>query len=106
MTVLSDPAARPVAVDLTHCDREPIHIPGAIQPHGCLLVCSLPDWMIAHASVNTPEILERSLDDVLNRPLDQVLPDKAVHDLRNTLQSAMISDSAERLTDVDIGAGL
>ncbi|QAY76139.1 histidine kinase dimerization/phosphoacceptor domain -containing protein [Sphingosinicella sp. BN140058] len=25
-------------VDLTACDREPIHIPGAIQPHGLLLV--------------------------------------------------------------------
>jgi light-regulated signal transduction histidine kinase (bacteriophytochrome) len=25
-------------VDLTTCDREPIHIPGAIQPHGMLLV--------------------------------------------------------------------
>ena len=24
-------------VDLTNCDREPIHIPGAIQPHGVLL---------------------------------------------------------------------
>ena len=23
--------------DLTDCDREPIHIPGSIQPHGVLL---------------------------------------------------------------------
>lgn len=23
---------------LTECDREPIHIPGSIQPHGALLV--------------------------------------------------------------------
>ena len=27
------------AVDLTNCDREPIHVPGSIQPHGCLLAC-------------------------------------------------------------------
>ncbi|MEH3047060.1 histidine kinase dimerization/phosphoacceptor domain -containing protein [Sphingomonas adhaesiva] len=26
------------ALDLTACDREPIHIPGAVQPHGLLLV--------------------------------------------------------------------
>ena len=25
-------------LDLTNCDREPIHIPGAIQPHGVLLI--------------------------------------------------------------------
>ena len=24
-------------VDLSSCDREPIHIPGSIQPHGMLL---------------------------------------------------------------------
>jgi hypothetical protein len=24
-------------VDLTNCDREPIHVPGAVQPHGVLL---------------------------------------------------------------------
>ncbi|MGO4122934.1 hypothetical protein AB4Z01_00980 [Inquilinus sp. YAF38] len=24
--------------DLSACDREPIHIPGSIQPHGVLLV--------------------------------------------------------------------
>ena len=28
-------------VDLTNCDREPIHIPGSTQPHGCLLVSAL-----------------------------------------------------------------
>ena len=35
-------ATRPLATDpsqdITACDREPIHIPGAIQPHGLLLV--------------------------------------------------------------------
>lgn len=35
-------ATRPIATDpgtdITACDREPIHIPGAIQPHGLLLV--------------------------------------------------------------------
>ena len=24
--------------DSTGCEREPIHLPGSIQPHGCLLV--------------------------------------------------------------------
>ncbi len=27
-----------VGIDLTGCDREPIHIPGSIQPHGLLLI--------------------------------------------------------------------
>ena len=27
-----------MAIDLTDCDREPIHIPGSIQPHGMMLI--------------------------------------------------------------------
>jgi light-regulated signal transduction histidine kinase (bacteriophytochrome) len=29
------------ALDLTNCDREPIHIPGQIQAHGALLAFDL-----------------------------------------------------------------
>lgn len=35
---MSAPAVRFGEADLTTCDREPIHIPGSIQPHGILLV--------------------------------------------------------------------
>ena len=38
-----------VEVDLTACDREPIHISGAVQPHGALLVLSLDDLRIEQA---------------------------------------------------------
>lgn len=33
-------------MDLTQCDREPIHIPGAIQPHGLLLIASAHDLVV------------------------------------------------------------
>jgi light-regulated signal transduction histidine kinase (bacteriophytochrome) len=33
-------------VDLTGCDREPIHISGAIQPHGVLLAMDRRDFAI------------------------------------------------------------
>ena len=35
------PVSSGAGPDLTACDREPIHIPGAIQPHGLLLVADL-----------------------------------------------------------------
>ena len=39
-------------IDLTACDREPIHIPGSIQPHGILLAIRLSDRTLAYASAN------------------------------------------------------
>ncbi|RYG67448.1 hypothetical protein EON80_13560, partial [bacterium] len=37
-------------VDVTNCDREPIHIPGFIQPHGLLLALQEPNLEILQAS--------------------------------------------------------
>jgi chemotaxis family two-component system sensor kinase Cph1 len=38
-----------VNVDLTNCDREPIHIPGKIQSHGFLIVINQDDLIIYHS---------------------------------------------------------
>ncbi|MEL7163930.1 MAG: hypothetical protein AAGL96_00550 [Pseudomonadota bacterium] len=32
-------------LDLTNCDREPIHILGRVQSYGCLVAFSA-DWMV------------------------------------------------------------
>ena len=38
-------------VDLTNCDREPIHIPGSIQPHGVLLVVDPVSEIVLQAAL-------------------------------------------------------
>lgn len=43
-------------LDLTTCDREPIHIPGLIQPHGCLLAVRSGEFEITHFSANAPAL--------------------------------------------------
>ncbi|MER3587496.1 MAG: cyanobacterial phytochrome A, partial [Mastigocladus sp. ERB_26_1] len=43
----------PFQVDLTNCDKEPIHIPSCIQTHGVLLVLQEPDLTILQVSDNT-----------------------------------------------------
>jgi light-regulated signal transduction histidine kinase (bacteriophytochrome) len=43
-------------VDLTTCDREPIHIPGAIQPFGALLAIDA-DGRLVRASANASSLL-------------------------------------------------
>ncbi|MFC7495601.1 MULTISPECIES: SpoIIE family protein phosphatase [unclassified Nocardioides] len=44
-------------VDLTTCDREPIHLPGAIQPHGVLLALDAVDLRCVVASANCDQLL-------------------------------------------------
>jgi len=43
-------------VTLDNCAREPIHIPGSIQPHGVLLACSGDDAVVTQVSANVEAI--------------------------------------------------
>lgn len=87
--------------DLAVCGQEPIHLSGAIQPHGCLIACDLASWLVTDASSNaaTSLGLDKAIP-LLGQPVDALLRDDVLHDLRNTLQGAMISASAERRVDV------
>ena len=70
-----------IPVDLTNCDREAIHIPGSIQPHGAMLVCDL-NGLICHASANAKAMLGCGHDPV-GRTLSDIIGSQAAHDLRN-----------------------
>jgi len=59
-------------VDLTNCDREPIHIPGAILPHGAMLVLECGTLRVLQAAGNTAGLLGRPLADLLDRPVDGI----------------------------------
>ncbi|NKX17066.1 hypothetical protein HGG75_22895 [Ochrobactrum pseudogrignonense] len=43
-------------VNLTNCDREPIHIPGSIQSHGAMLVIDPFRQRLMYASSNVPSL--------------------------------------------------
>lgn len=58
-------------VDLTTCDREPIHIPGAIQPHGVLVAVD-EEQAVRMLSANSAALLGIEPEDALGRPLDEV----------------------------------
>ncbi len=60
------------AVDLTTCDREPIHVPGAIQPHGLLLAVD-DDLEVVVVSGNSRRLIGQDPADVVGRPLADVL---------------------------------
>src|SRR5262249_9481190 len=88
-------------VDLTNCDREPIHILGAIQPFGFLLAVS-PDWMVRHASENAAEYLGAPVE--VGAPAQRLLGEAATRSIRRHIQRLRDSDSVERMFVVPTGA--
>jgi light-regulated signal transduction histidine kinase (bacteriophytochrome) len=69
--------------DLTNCDREPIHIPGSIQPHGAMLVYDAESMMVTHASSNAAAILGAAPDMIVGHPLEGIVGLKPAHSVRN-----------------------
>lgn len=72
-------------VDLTNCDREPIHVPGSIQVHGCLLACDVELRQVRRHSQNAAELLGVDPAEINGRKLEEIVGDRAAHDLRNAL---------------------
>ncbi|MCV7227030.1 SpoIIE family protein phosphatase [Mycolicibacterium komossense] len=60
-------------IDLDNCAREPINIPGSIQPRGVLVVVREPDFEVRQLSANVEELLGKSVDEVLGRHLSAVI---------------------------------
>jgi two-component system, chemotaxis family, sensor kinase Cph1 len=57
-------------VTLEDCDREPIHIPGAVQPHGVLLACRNDEQLtLVHVSANVQDVFGREPDALLGQSL-------------------------------------
>ncbi|MCW8090608.1 HWE histidine kinase domain-containing protein [Alteromonas sp. ASW11-130] len=88
--------AYPEKVDLSNCDREPIHLIGNIQSHGCL-VALRSDWIVAYCSQNTLEYFGASPDSLIGEPIKNWLDKDTLHHIRSGLQSSMITGRNERL---------
>ena len=60
-------------VDLDACAREPIHIPGSIQPHGVLLAIDPADGRVIQASANAARVLGMDDGGVVGRDHRELL---------------------------------
>ncbi|MCB5204117.1 GAF domain-containing protein [Neorhizobium sp. T786] len=76
-----------VTVNLTNCDREPIHVPGSIQPHGCLIACDKAGATIERHSANAADMLSVS-GEMVGVRLDEVFGRELAHTLRNAIATA------------------
>ena len=99
----TDSWARP-AVDLTSCDREAIHLLGAVQPFGFLLALS-DGWKITRVSANASDHLGVSVDTLLGASIGEVIRSEAVHTIRNRLSWLRGPDAIERVFAVQLQDG-
>ncbi|PAF32878.1 diguanylate cyclase [Paenibacillus sp. 7516] len=81
-------------IDLNNCDKEPIHIPGFIQPHGVLLAVNTHNVpTIVQCSQNTEELLGLKTDKVLGLPLENLIGRESLHQiLARSFSASVTSD--------------
>ena len=96
------PPAPQSPATLQDCDREPIHIPGHIQPHGALLVFDAQARLTAW-SANATDVLGL-LPLHLGEPLDQLaLPAAVAQAVHQCISEAVDGDAAAQLLEARLG---
>ncbi|MFZ3483922.1 histidine kinase dimerization/phosphoacceptor domain -containing protein [Sphingomonas sp. 3-13AW] len=90
-----------IGQDLAACDREPIHLSGAIQPHGVMLIV---DAATLRTVAGAGDLEERLTPDWLDRPISELIGQDVAAVLRSadagpggTLRLAPVSASCGRL---------
>jgi light-regulated signal transduction histidine kinase (bacteriophytochrome) len=83
-------------VDLLSCDREPIHLPGAVQRFGFLLSVT-GDWSVVRASENVHDFLGIPVDEIVGSPVEAFIGAELLHDIRSRLQMSVGAGIVERL---------
>ena len=83
---------------LESCAREPVHIPGAIQPHGCLISMDTSFSRILQVSANINHCLDVSPEQALQSSPRQLLGKQLVQRLQRALKDAAFSTTALRTT--------
>ncbi len=95
------PVRDAIAAALEQCEREPIHIPGSIQPHGVLLACAPPDLRVEHASANAADSFAIPLDRILGARVDDLFGAGA-GEIRLSLNSERLDSKPAYLMSVEL----
>lgn len=84
---------------LARCAQERIEIPGAVQPHGCLLAFEPSTLLVIQASANSEAFVGETVDALLGRPVTCWMTTAGRDDLERALSS--FGDDTNRLISFD-----
>lgn len=80
---------------IANCDRDPIHIPGAVQSFGYLIATDARFNQIEFISINADEILDQPAFELLGRSVEDVFSAKEIHSIRNAISHDTIETQRE-----------
>ncbi|MEG3178506.1 HWE histidine kinase domain-containing protein [Sphingomonas sp. RB3P16] len=78
-------------VDLTNCDREPIHIPGAILPHGALLAVDPETLQIEQIAGDVAGLFGADAALLVGSPLSAIFDERQIERLRGLIESSSLA---------------
>ncbi|MCV3272752.1 HWE histidine kinase domain-containing protein [Roseobacter sinensis] len=102
----SNLSSQEVLEALESCASEPIHIPGIVQPFGCLLAVDKQSMTLVTASTNTEQFLSLPYQALLGRKLNDILGSEAWHELRNVQTQEDLLNSSVIVGDFQMGEQL
>lgn len=85
-------------VDLSSCDREPIHIPGRIQPHGFMLVLQEPELTILQVSANSTEFTGIAPEQLFNQSINLILEPQEIEQLKEVIENQHLEGNPHFVT--------
>lgn len=90
-------------VDLTNCDREPIHIPGSIQPHAVMIVLEESALKIIQVTVNTEERLGVRPEELCGQSLEVLLKPADLAYLKEQILGKPLEATPHYLPPLEVG---
>ncbi|BDU18156.1 GAF domain-containing protein [Lysobacter auxotrophicus] len=91
------------ATEAEICAREPIHLSGAIQPHGYLVSCSWPDWTVRHVSANVAELFDETPAQLLGTSLREHVDGSILEAIADALRFIEPGLAAQRVATTNLG---
>ncbi len=85
-------------IDVTNCEREPIHIPGSVQPHGVLVTTTGPGEPLLQVSAGSEHFVGRTAEELLGSTLEDLLDDASSVAVARAMAESSVSRVGVPLT--------
>ncbi len=85
----------PEKVDITNCDKEPIHIIGKSQSHGVIVACDKNTLEITQTGRNTQDFFDIPYDKLLGKPVEFLIGEERASIFKNPVQQESKPETRE-----------